>query len=212
MSDGKYQKFASLAALSASSMTLRNVVLASPAGNGDVLKVKGVLKTVSGSPVLFLEYACTEGRVRQENIAPGQVEEKILLLTERFKRGEINDAGGSASLMVSKKGKVNLSVRGSIGSGEPSEISEKKEKNYILDGSEDFLVHLGISDKSGRVHDKKTGEIPSDKPLFGACGRYDEASAEGRCASCGGSVLRQKLSQLCGMLLSYEGASPNSYY
>ena len=57
--------------------------------------------------------------------------------------------------MVSKKGKVNLSVRGSIGSGEPSEISEKKEKNYILDGSEDFLVHLGISDKSGRVHDKK---------------------------------------------------------
>ena len=57
MSDGKYQKFASLAALSASSMTLRNVVLASPAGNGDVLKVKGVLKTVSGSPVLFLEYA-----------------------------------------------------------------------------------------------------------------------------------------------------------
>ena len=138
MSDGKYQKFASLAALSASSMTLRNVVLASPAGNGDVLKVRGVLKTVSGSPVLFLEYACTEGRVRQENIAPGQVEEKILLLTERFKRGEINDAGGSASLMVSKKGKVNLSVRGSIGSGEPSEISEKRKRTISLTAARIF--------------------------------------------------------------------------
>lgn len=159
MSDGKYRKFASLAALSASSMTLRNVVLASPAGDGDVLKVKGVLKTVSGSTVLCLEYACTEGRVRQENIALGQVEEKILLLSESFKRGEINDAGGSASLMVSKKGKVNLSVRGSIGSGKPCEISGEKEKNYILDGSEDFLIHLGVSDKSGRVHDKKQAKF-----------------------------------------------------
>lgn len=105
MSDGKYQKFASLAALSASSMTLRNVVLASPAGDGDVLKVKGVLKTVSGSTVLCLEYACTEGRVRQENIALGQVEEKILLLTERFKRGEINDAGGQCVPYGQQKGK-----------------------------------------------------------------------------------------------------------
>lgn len=208
MSDGKYRKFASLAALSASSMTLRNVVLASPAGDGDVLKVKGVLKTVSGSTVLCLEYACTEGRVRQENIALGQVEEKILLLSESFKRGEINDAGGSASLMVSKKGKVNLSVRGSIGSGKPFEISGEKEKNYILDGSEDFLIHLGVSDKSGRVHDKKQAKFRQINRFFGACRRYDEAFAEGRCAAGGGSVLRQKLSQLCGMLLSYEGASP----
>ena len=29
------------------------------------------------------------------------------------------------------------------------------EKNRILSGSEDFLISLGISDKNGRVHDKK---------------------------------------------------------
>lgn len=54
---------------------------------------------------------------------------------------------------------MNLSVRGSVGSGKPCEIYGEKEKNYILDGSEDFLIHLGISDKSGRVHDKKQAKF-----------------------------------------------------
>ena len=34
-----------------------------------------------------------------------------------------------------------------------------KEKNYILSGSEPFLYSLGISDKNGRVHDKKQGKF-----------------------------------------------------
>ena len=34
-----------------------------------------------------------------------------------------------------------------------------KKKTYILDGKEPFFVSLGISDRSGRVHDKKQGKF-----------------------------------------------------
>ena len=42
-----------------------------------------------------------------------------------------------------------------------------REKNYILSGSEPFLIHLGVSDKNGRVHDKK-------RPKFRQINRFLE--------------------------------------
>ena len=37
--------------------------------------------------------------------------------------------------------------------------TNNKKKNYILSGSEPFLIHLGVSDKNGRVYDKKRSKF-----------------------------------------------------
>lgn len=149
----KTERFCSLAAASAEASTLKNAVLSAPRG-GDVIKIKCTPHTYKDRMCIQFEYFCTEGRVRHENVAIESFGKRIGELCGNFSRLELNDSGGSASLLTSKKGKVTLLVRGNIGGGEKIGAAEKT-KNYILDGSEQFLYHLGISDKNGRVHDKK---------------------------------------------------------
>ena len=55
-----------------------------------------------------------------------------------------------------------------------------KKKNYLLSGSEAFLTALGISDKSGRVHDKKQGKFRQiNRFLEHIENFYDKFSCEG---------------------------------
>ena len=154
MTDEKQKEFAVLCALSAKNKTLKNFVLSS-SSNKEIQKVKGTLKKFSDKEILQLEYFCTEGRVRQENIEISNTENAVGKLIGDFSRCDLNDSGGTASLMRSKKGKITLIRHGNIGKGEAVEATGDKIKNYILDGNEEFLFHLGISDKSGRIHDKK---------------------------------------------------------
>lgn len=149
----KTQQFCTLCEDSARKGTLKNIVLASPK-DGDTKKVKCTQKTVGKKNCIQIESFCTEGRVRQENVKSEELSDKIAAIIGAFSRAELNDSGGSASLLVSKKGKVTVITHGSIGSGEKVNAAEK-EKNYILSGKEAFLYHLGISDENGRVHDKR---------------------------------------------------------
>ncbi|MBQ4067057.1 MAG: SAM-dependent methyltransferase [Clostridia bacterium] len=158
MSEDKVLLFAQLCAGSAAANTLKNFVLSSPV-EGDTLKIKGTLRKYSKDTVVQLEYFCTEGRVRQENISIDSVSDVVYEKCKTFSRCDLNDTGGTASLMRSKKGKVSLIKHGRIGSGETVEAEGHKVKNYILNGSEEFLYHLGISDKNGRVHDKKQSKF-----------------------------------------------------
>ena len=154
MIDEKSLEFGRLCALSAKNNTLKNFVLSS-SKDLEVQKIKGTLRTVSGESVVQLEYFCTEGRVRQENISINSLSEVVVDKVESFSRCDLNDSGGQASLMRSKKGKLTLVKHGNIGKGEKVEAVGDKVKNYILKGDEEFLFYLGISDKNGRVHDKK---------------------------------------------------------
>ncbi len=154
MMDDKSLEFGRLCALSAENNTLKNFVLSS-SKDSEVQKIKGTLRSVSGQSVVQLEYFCTEGRVRQENVSMGLLAETVAERTESFSRCDLNDTGGQVSLMRSRKGKLTLVKHGNIGKGEKIEATGDKVKNYILKGDEEFLYYLGISDKNGRVHDKK---------------------------------------------------------
>lgn len=154
MNNDKVWEFVSLCCISAGSSTLKNFVLSSGNDN-EVLKIKGTLRKFSDKNVVQLEYFCTEGRVRQENIELSSLNEVLGDKIPAFSRADLNDSGGSAALMRSKKGKITLVKHGTIGGGDKIEAVGHKEKNYILSGKEEFLYHLGISDKNGRVHDKK---------------------------------------------------------
>jgi SAM-dependent methyltransferase len=55
-----------------------------------------------------------------------------------------------------------------------------RRKNYLLSGNEKFLIQLGISDKSGRVHDKKQGKFRQiNRFLEYIEGIYQSLPAEG---------------------------------
>jgi len=160
MEQDKRAVFAALIQDSASSGGLKSVTFHSPA-NGKVLKVRGSLKRIGQNTVLQLESFLTEGRVSQENVPISQIPEAALQLLEAFKKADLADSGGSASLMISKKGSVTLLKKGRIGENAvPVTVSENnRQKNYLLRGDEPFLFALGVSDKNGRVHDKKQSKF-----------------------------------------------------
>jgi len=111
--------------------------------------------------VLQIETSLSVGRVSQENIKLDDIQAAAERYFDTFKKADLNDRGGSASLMISKKGTVSLLKKGKIGEGE-EKIAVKandREKNRLLDGSEDFLFALGVSDEKGRVHDKKQSKF-----------------------------------------------------
>lgn len=162
------EKFSSVITRSLENGTVKNITF-SKLPNGEILKIKGTPKSVSGTVALQLEYFLTEGRVTHKNVPLDRIHDEIKnILTEGAKQGDLNTTAGCASVMISKKGKltffskVDLSCKGSEACKE-----NNREKNYIFDGTEDFMTYLGISDKNGRVHDKK-------QPKFRQINRFAE--------------------------------------
>jgi len=165
------RRFADTVCQSAEAGTLRNLVL-SAAVSGDHTKAKGVLRVIRGSRVLQLEHTYSEGRVAQENVElsgiPAMLEKYF---GESFRRADLNDEAGAASLMMSKKGRttavIPAGLKTALGSAAQNGIAaamtafggNDRAKNHLLTGTEPFLVELGISDKNGRVHDKRQAKF-----------------------------------------------------
>ncbi len=106
-------KFALLCNDGIKANTLRSVTLTG--SRGEVSKVHGVMKNIGGG-VLQLEYFLSEGRVRQENVKPGDAERRIAeIIADGFTHADLCDTGGSATLLISKKGKCTLIKKGKIG-------------------------------------------------------------------------------------------------
>ncbi len=178
MKSDKIASFAELVKKSVSAGTLTSLTFHS-AVCGDVSKIKGKIKKIGGTYVVQFEASLTEGRVRQENVSLGELSGKIEGWFDVFKKADLADLYGSAAVMVSKKGAVTLIKKGSIGAGDAAvakgsavgggtgfsgavvpegamELSgNDREKKRVLTGAEEFLICLGISDSSGRVHDKR---------------------------------------------------------
>lgn len=156
----KLTAFAALVQKSLTSGGLVNVTFHSPA-SGDALKAKGTPKTIAGKTVLQVETSLTEGRVTHENLAEGEIP-TLTRYFETFRKADLTDRNGTASVMISKKGAVTLLEKGNIG----AEVMEKteesgndREKSRLLTGREEFLIALGVSDCSGRIHDKKQAKF-----------------------------------------------------
>lgn len=164
MQNEKITKFADLAEKSARAGSLLSVTFHSPSA-GDLLKAKGTLKKIGGEDVLQIETSLTEGRVSQENVKLADIRSTAERYFDTYKKSDLADRGGNASLMISKKGAVTLLTKGKI--GEVSLSPDKKnasdgndrEKKRLLTGAENFLKALGVSDENGRVHDKKQSKF-----------------------------------------------------
>lgn len=164
-------KFTDIALQSAEAGTMRNLVL-SGSTDAQLLKIKGVLRVIRGSRVLQIEKSFTEGRVTQENLPIEKIPEMIeTYFATPFRRADLNDAAGAASLMISQKGRVTSVIPGVLKSALAESASSSmraamevlagndRGKKRLLRGDEPFLIELGISDTQGRVHDKRQSKF-----------------------------------------------------
>ena len=153
--------WAELLLLSAECGALRRVTF-SKAGEGIPEKAVGRLCKTAAGTVLALEMTHGKGKVSHRNIPLSELGECVDALGEGY--GQINLATevGDAECRISKKGTVTVIggdrlFRALDGKDFGDRLAEtlSRQKAYILKGDEPFLTALGISDKTGRIHDKK---------------------------------------------------------
>ncbi len=124
--------------------------------------------THKGKLLFAFEEQMSDGKALHRNLS---YEEAIVALEEALLHyGQVNllTAAGDVEYRRSKKGSEVLlggaRLRSAL-SGDGTSFADaltetlERSKNYILSGNEEFLKHLGVSDKNGRVYDKKQAKF-----------------------------------------------------
>ncbi len=146
---------------------LKKVVFSRPVSGIDIQKISGRLCAHRGKRILALEYSLPGNTVSQKNIPESNLESTLISILGEYKQANLITTLGDAEWKTSKSGKEIIlggdallrKLNGNALKFESAIETLDKKKNYILTGSEDFLISLGISDKCGRVHDKKQGKF-----------------------------------------------------
>ncbi len=145
--------------------SLKKIVFSKP--TGEVLRVSGRLCAHRGRKILALEFSLRGNTVAQKNIQSDGLMEEFSRLANDFRQINLISTLGDAEWKISASGKEALlgadklmrKLSGDAPLFERAISALDNKKNYILSGNEDFLIRLGVSDKSGRVHDKKQGKF-----------------------------------------------------
>ena len=152
---------------SAGLQLLKKAVFSKPL---DKTVIKCVLtpKLLRGETVLQAESFHTDNKAKQKNISLSS-ESEILELIEGYSQINVITSAGDCELKRSKSGKVTLigteKLDRALDTDKTNDFkkiipaSNNKVKNHILNGSEPFLMHLGVADKNGRVYDKKQAKF-----------------------------------------------------
>ena len=158
--------FLSLVCASFKKEVLKKLIFSRPKET-EIIKVSGRLCSHRGRRILALEYSLPGNTVSQKNISECELEAKLTELIDLYSQANLITTLGDAEWKTSKSGKEVLlggdallrRLNGRAPSFESAIEELDRKKNYILSGKEDFLITLGISDASGRVHDKKQGKF-----------------------------------------------------
>ncbi len=153
-----YETLADLALTAAERGLLDKLVLSVPRDK-TVTRAVGTVRRV-GDARLQIETFRADGKATHQNLPPdGRA--ALTALLQDFARVNLLTAAGAAELRVSKKGVATLlggeALQKKLQAAPAADITagNDREKRHILRGDEPFLVRLGISDATGRVHDKK---------------------------------------------------------
>ena len=155
---------------SAQMQVLKKAVF-SKADGGDVLKAVITPKSVAGEDVLQIESFHSDNKAKHKNIKFND-SDTISALAKSFSQINLITTAGDCEFKRSKSGKTVLlggaKLEKALFSDEGDGIktfarvtpgSNNKNKNYILKGDEPFLKLLEVSDKNGRVYDKKQAKF-----------------------------------------------------
>ena len=145
---------------------LKKLVFSRPRSS-EITKVSARLCAHRGRKILALEYSLPGNTVSQKNISQAELSSTLTELLSEYRQANLITTLGDAEWKHSKSEKEVLlgadALKRKLGGEQAAfEIAIEaldKRKNYVLTGNEDFLISLGVSDKSGRVHDKKQGKF-----------------------------------------------------
>lgn len=145
---------------------LKKLIFSRPR-ESEISKVTARLCAHRGRRILAFEYSLPGNTVSQKNFSEDGLQAELERLLSEYRQANLLTVLGDAEW---KKGKADKEVIlgadslkrklcGTAPSFEKAIEELDKKKNYILTGEEDFLIELGISDKNGRVHDKRQAKF-----------------------------------------------------
>ena len=149
---------------------IKKAVFSKPA-DSSVKKSVLTLKTIAGKNVLQLEVFTSDNKAKHRNIS---IDDSSALceIISAYAQVNLCTTLGDCEYKASKSGnevliggdKLGRAMDGACDIGiDPikriSPVSNNKKKNYILSGDEPFLKLLEVSDKNGRVYDKKQAKF-----------------------------------------------------
>jgi len=127
-----------------------------------IIRETAVMKNKKGVDTVFIERLTTDDKAFHTTLEGtlSEIAGKLsVMATEKSRQTNIITTAGDIEIKRSKSGSVHIG-------GRLSENAEKAEvvkdgKQYILDPDRDidFLRDLGVSDKNGRIHDKKQAKF-----------------------------------------------------
>ena len=156
----------SLVTLAVEKSVLRRVVASKSRAN-DRIRATLTPRRVGGKTMLQLETFYTDNKAKHLNLDLHDINS---LCAELSLYAQINllttIPGGDCEFKCSKDGKQTLLRGGKLqqllqnaDQTAASAMGNDRQKNYILSGNEPFLQALDVSDKNGRVYDKKQSKF-----------------------------------------------------
>ncbi len=150
---------------SAGDGTLKKAIFSKPSDKS-VKKTVMTLKSISGGIVLQAEMFHADNKATHENIEPGDAK-RISEYIDGYSQINLLTTAGDCEYKVSSSGKSVVIGGAKLEAALFAEKSfarvqiggNNKSKKYILSGDEEFLKRLGVSDKNGRVYDKKQAKF-----------------------------------------------------
>ena len=144
---------------------IKKIIFSRPKSS-EITKVSGRLCAHRGRKILALEYSLPGDTVSQKNVGEGELTSVLSELLSEYRQanlittlGEAQWKMGNRSEIVSGADRLVKKLSGERPDFEKAIESLDRKKNRVLNGDEDFLIRLGVSDKTGRVHDKKQGKF-----------------------------------------------------
>ena len=163
--DSKIKDFASAILCSAEKQALKKAVF-SKHKDKSIVKTVLTLKKIGDKIVLQAESFHSDNKAKHENIALDEnAQLKLCTLTEGALQVNLITTAGECELKASKSGKITLIGVNALVSKLTDNIQKaeikgnNQEKNYIIKGDAPFLQYLGVSDKNGRIYDKKQSKF-----------------------------------------------------
>ncbi len=154
--------------LAAEKSALRKAVLSKPR---DKCLVKTVVTPtlIGGTAHLQAEAFHTDNKATHKNIpTDGTAADTLAVMLGEYSQINIYTSLGECEFRTTSKGKTlalgadKLARRlatAPISDNTQAPNGNNRQKNYILRGDEPFLIRLGVSDKNGRVYDKKQAKF-----------------------------------------------------
>ena len=164
--DVKINDFASAILFSAQNQVLKKAVF-SKHKDKSIIKMVLTLKSISGKSCLQAESFHSDNKAKHENIFIDEnTQMRICELINSFMQVNLITTAGECEYKASKSGKITLIGVNNIvqkiksGNNKKAEISgNNHEKNHIITPDAPFLQYLDVSDKNGRIHDKKQSKF-----------------------------------------------------